>query len=130
MSERVNRKRSLVTGLASGLVGGLAGFALCVFLSRSADEGRNVQSVRAITITQLPSASAPRLSDAPTSHTLTAGDLSRCQNVLLGGVLPEPTVPGVATVASPAPAKTPYTDDDLRQCISSLTSLAGVGNGQ
>jgi hypothetical protein len=130
MSERVNRKRSLVAGVLCGLVGALSGFALCVLLAHPADGDWNIRHVREVNVTPLPVASSPRLSDVPRVHDLTVEDLTRCHHLLFGRVLPDPLVPGVATVASSEPLKTTYSDDDLRLCVSTLNSLAGIGNGE
>jgi hypothetical protein len=125
--ERINLKHSLVSPILSGLVGLLAGFAVCVFLVRSTAHDKELRYVADTAVGAQTSSTVVRASDIE-GHTLTVEDLLRCHHALLGKAFPEPFVPGVASLPSSESVATKYTDDDLRRCVSTLNSLAGLGN--
>ena len=128
MFERAPLKHSLIRPILSGIVGLVAGFAVCVFLVRSTAHDTDIRYVADKSVGAHANSKVLRASDIE-GHTLTVEDLLRCHHALLGKAFPEPFVPGVATATSPAIAEeTIYTDDALRLCVSTLNSLAGLGN--
>ena len=123
MLERINLNHSFVSPILSGLVGLLAGFAVCVFLVRSTVHDKELRYVADTAVGAQTSSTVVRASDIE-GHTLTVEDLLRCHHALLGKAFPEPFVPRVASLPSSESVATKYTDDDLRRCVSTLNSLA------
>src|ERR1035437_6485587 len=134
MFQRTPSRHPLASPVLSGIIGLVAGFAVCVFLVRSQAHDTDLRFVTDASAGVQADSKVVSATDIE-GHTLTVEDLLRCHHALIGKAFPDPFPPGIA-VATGDPrvfrspeivAETKYSDDDLRLCVNTLNSLAGLG---